>query len=137
MNFATPYTHDERYVINPQKTVILPFNIKSKSQVQSLEGNSPWDSNATPILVKDAMVHLGVKRHISDSKTIMEDRRARGVVYSMIGVGLQGYSALPVPTCISLYSSYMYIVPNALCGVEVIRITDPAKQNLSHSTGVH
>ena len=72
-----------------------------------------WFRNGTPVPVKDAMVHLGVKRDISDP---------------MIGVGLREYSGLPVPTCVSLYSAY--IVPKALYGLEAIRITDSAKTKL-------
>ena len=131
ITLATMFANDEHHVIHPKKTVIVPYHVKSSSQLNFLKEESPWTTNNVAIPVKDEMVHLGIKRNISQPNVTVDDRVtcARKTMFSMMGCGLHGFNGLPVKTSLKLYNAY--ILPRAMYGLEALRISETAKERIS------
>ncbi len=124
------FANEEHYVIHPQKSVILPYNVPSKAQLEYIMEAEPWSTNNTPIPVENETVHLGIRRNIHCPHAAIEDRvsTARKTFYSMMGSGLHGLNGLPVKTSMRIYNAY--IIPRALYGLEALRIPDTAINKL-------
>ena len=130
LNLATIYANEEHYVIHPQKTVIVPFNMHSKQQRDHTISDPPWHINSAQVPADREVVHLGIRRDMDNPYATIEDRVkcARRTLYAMHGPGLHGMSGLPVKTCIKLYNSY--VLPRALYGLEAISLNDTARKML-------
>ena len=127
---VSAFANEEHYVIHPQKSVILPFNIPSKTQLDHIMKEKPWMTNNKAITVEEEATHLGIRRNIHCPQAAVEDRTssARKTFYSMMGSGLHGLNGLPVKTSTRLYNAY--VIPRALYGLEAIRSTDTALDKL-------
>lgn len=130
LNLVATYANEEHYVIHPLKTVIVPFNIRSQEQLEHLMASSPWHINGNPVPVKHEVVHLGIRRNITNNNAIIEDRTScmRRTLYSLHGSGLYGMSGLPVKTCLKLYNAY--VLPRGLYGLEAVKISELGKAKL-------
>ena len=124
------FANEEHYIIHPEKSIIIPYNMPSKAQLENIMATKPWTSNSNNIPVEEEVVHLGVRRNIHNPHAVIDDRTstARKTLYSMMGSGLHGLNGLPVKTSVKLYNAY--VVPRALYGLEAVRTTDSALDKL-------
>ena len=130
LSLITEYANNECYTIHPEKTTIVPFNLKSNSQ-KAIKEIKPWTTNSKNIPVEDEMTHLGIRRNNTDQNAVIEDRLklARKTLYALAGAGLHGFNGLPVKTCLKIYNAY--VIPRALYGLETVKASETAKKKLN------
>jgi hypothetical protein len=116
------YANSEHYIIHPDKSLILPLNVKSDLHLQSLEEIKPWAVNGKNLPVSRELTHVGIHRDLKGVTPTVEDRIALGrrTLYAMMGAGLHGLNGLPVPTSIHLYNTY--VLPRATYGLEALNL---------------
>ena len=109
VSFIAHYANEEHYTIHPVKSVVVPFYIRSKPELQNLMNEPPIDLNGKPHPVESDLLHLGIKRGLLTSNPTIEDRvsLARRTLYSLMGPGLHGLNGLPVPVSIHLYEMHV------------------------------
>ena len=90
LHLVAIYTNEDQYVIYPQKTVILPFNVPSEEQLNFLKSDPPWSTNGNAIPVEEEMIHLGIKCSIREQNVVVNYRTstARKTFYAMNGSGV-------------------------------------------------
>ena len=130
VSFIAHYANEEHYTIHPVKSVVVPFNIRSKPELQHLVKEPPIDLNGTPLPVEKDLLHLGIKRGLLTANPTIEDRvsLARRTLYSLMGPGLHGLNGLPVPVSIHLYETY--VLSRATFGLDTIVATITALKPL-------
>lgn len=103
----------ERYVIHPQKSMVIP---KTRSSTVEMK----WHLGPSDILVSDKGTHLGIIRAAKKELSYNVTERiscARKTLYSLMGTGLHGTNGLPPTQCLSMYTTY--VLPRLLYGLEV------------------
>ena len=130
LELITTYANEEQYVIHPQKTVITPFNVASKGQMEFLKSYPLFETNGNTIPVVEEFTHLGIQRSVTSPYVVVEARAetARKTFYALLGAGLHGLNGLPVTTSLMLYR--IYVIPRLLYGLESVRLTDTAISKL-------
>ena len=120
------YANMERYTIHPEKSVITPFAISSKAQLNFLESSRPWVINDSPVTVSSEFTHLGVQRSNQQAPNAthpaVEARLTTGrrTIYALMGVGMHGISGLPPAVSIHLYN--IYVIPRLTYGLQCINL---------------
>ncbi|XP_072050035.1 uncharacterized protein [Amphiura filiformis] len=74
---AVLYSQKERYILHPQKSVIIP--VKSKLPFSFWSDFAPWCMNDEVVEVAESSKHLGVERNNhSSNKAVIQDRTLTG-----------------------------------------------------------
>ena len=121
---------NEEHIIHPQKSVIIPYNISSKSQLEFVKMHPVFESKRNPVPVTDEFTHLSIQRNISSSLvTVGQNKHSQENILCMMGSGLHGLNGLPVKTSLLLYNTY--VIPRLLYGLETIKLNDTALTKLS------
>lgn len=108
------YSSRERYIIHPQKSMVIP-KITSKRS----DNKSDWHIGDSDILVGEKGTHLGIIRAVKNELTININERiscARKTLYSLMGTSLHGTNGLPPTQCLNMYKTY--VLPRLLYGLE-------------------
>ena len=124
------YANEEHYVIHPEKSVILPFNIQSEQQLQHLVDTTPWEINSSKLPVKKDLVHVGIERNLASIDPTIDTRISYGrqTLYGLFGSGMHGTNGLPVSTSLHLYQ--IYIIPRVIYGLEALVLKKTHLYNL-------
>ena len=79
-----------------------------------------WTINGEPMTVVQEASHLGIKRSaISNEVTVGENiKKARKMLYILMGSGLHGYNDLDPKTATHIYQNY--VLPTLVYGLEII-----------------
>ncbi len=122
LNIVTHYANQEHYVIHPEKSLIMPFNIKSAAQLDYLIQKKPWEINGSKLPVMLEMTHIGILRNHTGIDPTIENRISlgRATLYSLMGAGLHGLNGLPVPTSCHIYKTY--VLPRVTYGLECLKL---------------
>ncbi|KAK3099305.1 hypothetical protein FSP39_002387 [Pinctada imbricata] len=119
LHIAEQYANRERYIIHPEKSVMIrKFIPRNYTEVFS-----PWTVNDAELSVSTSTTHLGITRTTSDDiATNVEDRIscARRTFYSLTSTGLHGSNGLQPTTCYKIYSTY--VLPRLLYGLETFAL---------------
>ena len=122
---VSTYANEEHYVIHPDKSVILPFNLPSEDQLQHVIETTPWQINNNNLPVIKEVVHVGVERTIHTIDPTVDSRISTGrkTLYALLGSGLHGTNGLPVNTSLHLYQ--IYVLPRVIYGLEALTLSKP------------
>ena len=112
------YSTLERYLLQPVKSVVMPVPGRGKKPVDT--GDFVWTINGKPMPIVQETTHMGIKRSaISNEATVEENiKKARKMLYSLMGSGLHGYNGLDPETAVHIYQTY--VLPTLVYGLEVI-----------------
>jgi hypothetical protein len=120
INIAYAYSCQERYELQPVKSMILPIN--TQMSVDDLIEINPWHLGNQPIPVVNEATHIGITRDIKTAGRVATVRenviKARRALYSMMGAGLHGVNGLSPTVCHHLFQ--VYILPILTYGLEVL-----------------
>ena len=111
LDIAYKYSSRERYIIHPEKSVLLRRLIPKHYQ----ETFSDWKLGDVEISVAKKATHLGLTRSDTEEvQTNIEERIscARRTFYSLTSSGLHGTNGLSPLVCFHIYS--LYVVPRLL-----------------------
>ena len=125
------YANAEHYIIHPVKSVIVPFNMKSQTELDHLRECGQIQVNGKALPIRDDATHMGIQRsRLSSTSATIEERIsvARCTLYALMGSGLHGLNGLPVGVSMHLYETY--VQPRALYGLEALIINDTATKEL-------
>ncbi|XP_063436398.1 uncharacterized protein LOC134717834 [Mytilus trossulus] len=117
INMAYDYSQREGYLLQPEKSVILP--IKTNSQVAFTEDTWLMNNNPMPIVTKTP--HIGIQRDATDSagSTIEANlKKARRSLYSLMHTGLHGENGLDPISAISMLQTFIF--PIMFYGLEIL-----------------
>ncbi|KAK3105993.1 hypothetical protein FSP39_010445 [Pinctada imbricata] len=119
LHIAEQYANRERYIIHPEKSVMIrKFIPRNYTEVFST-----WTVNDAELSVSTSTTHLGITRTTSDDiATNVEERIscARRTFYSLTSTGLHGSNGLQPTTCYKIYSTY--VLPRLLYGLETFAL---------------
>ena len=129
INEIAIYSARERYILHPQKSMVLPLDQKA---ISYWEQYSPWSINDVPIKVADQIKHLGVERKSASCNKVTINNRiqvGRRAAYALMGAGLHGLNGLNPKIAWKLIDTF--VEPRYLYGLEVLRLTDSDKKLLT------
>ena len=108
------YSTLERYLLQPVKSVVMPVPGRGKKPVDT--GDFVWTINGKPLPIVQETTHMGIKRSaISNEATVEENiKKARKMLYSLMGPGLHGYNGLDPETAVHIYQTYV-LPTESLC----------------------
>ena len=115
LDISYNYACRERYIIHPEKSVLLRRIIPR----QYKETISDWKLGDAEISLASKATHLGLTRSdVGETQINVEERIscARRTFYSLTSTGLHGTNGLSPIICFRIYS--MYVVPRLLYGLE-------------------
>jgi hypothetical protein len=124
------FSQRERYILHPQKSLILP--LCKKSPYTYWKDFAPWSLNGSHIEVVDQLKHLGVERNISASKkdiVIQRIQTGRSTTYALMGAGLHGLNGLNPKISWKLINTF--VEPRYLYGLEILGLSDANKKALT------
>ena len=126
LNLAYDFSCKEHYKLQPQKSVVIQMNSKSKDN--KLSTDLKMKDKILPKVQK--ATHLGIQRSDTDKDTINNTvneniKKARRTAYSLMSAGFHGNNGLDASTCIHILK--IYIIPTLLYGLEIII---PDKRNM-------
>lgn len=123
LEIIVDYANKEHYIIHPDKSMIIPFNLSSSSQKEFLLANKPWSINGNDLPVNEEMVHVGVQRDLKGADPTIQHRTSLGrrTLFALMGAGMVGKNGLPVMTCLHIYE--IYVLPRVTYGLECLRIS--------------
>ena len=114
---AVDYSEMELYLIQPEKSVILPVN-------SSFRGGHTGDiviniGNKPMPFVSESM-HMGILRSSNSQESAIQEniKKGRRTIHSLMGAGLHGENGLDQETSIHLLQ--IYVVPVLVYGLEVV-----------------
>ncbi|MEW8547744.1 MAG: reverse transcriptase family protein, partial [Candidatus Thiodiazotropha sp.] len=120
LNYAYHYSNLHRYLLQPQKSVILPilWNARCKMKI-----DCTWTLGQETMPIVDKTSHLGIIRSTSIENTERETvaqniSKARKASYGLMSAGFHGENGLDSITCVNLYKTF--ILPILNYGLEVI-----------------
>ena len=125
LSMVTDYANEEHYVLHPTKSVVIPFNFKSKTELNHLKENIEIEINGNELPIVEELVHLGLTHNRNSSVLPTIENRistANRTLYVLMGPGLHGTNGLPPEISLHLYN--VYVIPRALYGLEVLTLTD-------------
>ena len=119
LSIITSYANSEHYVIHPDKSSIVPFHLKSKSEKSYLVKSTPFEINERPLPIVDELIHLGNRANNHVPESTVEDRLATGrrTLYGLMGTGFQGCVGLNVETSLHLLDTF--VLPRVLYCLEI------------------
>ena len=125
LNLIVTYANEEHYVIHPEKTVIIPVNIKSEDQLEYMIQCKPWEINNKRLTVTRELVHIGIQRELSSVTPAVQTRisNCRKTLNGLFGAGFYGKTGLPLKACLHLYK--IYVLPRLLYGLEALILNKP------------
>ena len=114
-----PMLTQNTYVIHPDKSRIVPFHLKSKSEKSYLMKSTPFEINERPLPIVDELIHLGNRTNNHVPESTVEDRLATGrrTLYGLMGTGFQGCVGLNVETSLHLLDTF--VIPRVLYCLEI------------------
>ena len=131
LDIAYSYANRERYVIHPEKSVIikriLPRNHREKL--------TEWKLGDMELSLSSNATHLGLTRSaVGETQVNIDDRIscARRTFYSLTSSGLHGTNGLSPAVCFRIYS--LYVIPRLLYGLETFVLN---KKNISQLENFH
>ena len=120
LDIAYPYANRERYVIHPEKSVIikriLPRNHREKL--------TDWKLGDMKMSLYSNATHLGLTcSAVGETQVDIDDRIscARRTFYSLTSSGLYGTNGPSPAVCFRIYS--LYVIPRLLYGLEYRNFT--------------
>jgi len=124
VNIVYDYSQREEYMLQPQKSVILPVNTNNKISFDKEE----WFMNDNIMPVTTTTPHIGIQRDSQNTclNTIENNlKKSRRALYSLMHTGLPGENGLDPTTYISLLRTFDF--PIMLYGLETLL---PSGKNL-------
>ena len=130
LSMVVTYANEEHYVIHPEKSVVVPFNIQSDCQLKDLLDNRPWVVNGNKLPVVTDLEHVGIQRELNSIDPTISTRTSVGrtTMYSLFSSGMHGRNGLPAQTALHLY--HIYVMPRVLYGLEALVLSKPNKTTL-------
>ena len=120
LNYAYHYSNLHRYLLQPQKSVILPiyWNIRCK-----MKTTYTWTLGQESMPIVNKAPHLGIIRSTSMENTERETvtqniSKARKASYGLMSAGFHGENGLDPVTCVNLLKTF--ILPILTYGLEVL-----------------
>ena len=104
---VTDYANKEHYVLHPTKSVVIPFNYKSKTELKHLKENIKIEINGNELPIVEELVHLGLTHNRNSSVLPTIENRistANRTLYALMGPGLHGTNGLPPEIPLHLYN---------------------------------
>ncbi|CAC5418774.1 unnamed protein product [Mytilus coruscus] len=117
INMAYDYSQREGYLLQPEKSVILP--VKTNNKVTFADDTWSMKNKPTPFVTKTS--HIGIQRDTTDSagSTIEENlKKARRSLYSLMHTGLHGENGLDPVSAISMLQTFIF--PIMFYGLEIL-----------------
>ncbi|XP_045215288.2 uncharacterized protein LOC123565485 [Mercenaria mercenaria] len=121
INIAASFAKEERYLLQPTKTVALKLS-GSKRKIKDSLSDQCFSMNDGNLANVNSAVHLGITRTTSVQETAENNTmgnivKARRAMYSLMGAGLHGHNGLDHETSITLYR--VYVLPVLTYGIEL------------------
>ena len=125
LSLVVTYANEEHYVIHPEKSVVIPFNIQSDCQLKDLLDSRPWVVNGNKLPVVTDLEHVGIQRELNSIDPTIATRTSVGrtTMYSLFSSGMHGRNGLPAQTALHLY--HIYVMPRVLYGLEALVLSKP------------
>ena len=120
LNYAYHYSNLHFYLLQPQKSVILPILWSTRCKMKTVY---TWTLGEESMPIVDKAPHLGIIRSTSTEKTEQETvaqniSKARKASYGLMSAGFHGENGLDPITCVNLYRTF--ILPILTYGLEVL-----------------
>ena len=124
LNLVNTYANEEHYILHPEKSVIIPFNVPM-AEYEMLREEKPWEINGNRLPVTKDLEHVGIQRtdNSVDPTVAQRIKSGRSTLYGLFGAGMHGRNGLPVHTALHLYD--IYVMPRVLYGLEVLNLSKP------------
>ena len=92
LNITAEYANKERYILHPEKSVVMVFNATDSSSGMYTN----WSLNDEPLQSVHSFTHLGINRNAKNSSTDINERinLARKTSYALMGAGLHGVNGI-------------------------------------------
>ena len=107
VNIAYDYSLREGYMLQPQKSVILPVNTNNKISFDKEE----WFMNNNCMPVTTTTPHIGILRDTTNTCLITIEnnlKKSRRALYSLMHTGLHGENGIDPTTSISLLRTFVF-----------------------------
>ena len=131
VDIAVDFSKREGYLLQPQKSVVIPINTCTKSKMLEInDGYWKLDGKDMPIVTQSA--HIGIQKSETNStqSTVNENiKKATRALYSLMGVGLHGENGIDPETTISLLRTY--VLPILYYGLEILLPTGKILEQLN------
>lgn len=114
---AVDYSEMELYLIQPEKSVILPVN----SNVRSCQtGDIAINIGSKPMPFVSESMHIGILRSANSQESAIQEniKKARRTIHSLMGAGLHGKNGLGPDASIHLLQ--IYVVPVLVYGLQAV-----------------
>ncbi|MEW8547264.1 MAG: hypothetical protein AB2693_27460, partial [Candidatus Thiodiazotropha sp.] len=114
---AVDYSIMELYLIQPEKSVILPIHSNFR---KSQNKDVIIYAGSAPMPVVSESMHMGILRSANSQESAVQEniKKARRTIHSLMGAGLHGENGLDPDTSIHLLQ--IYVIPVLLYGLEVV-----------------
>ena len=131
LQIVADYAAEHRYIINPDKSMVLVYNSKTPSQVW--QEADYFQLGKDSLTVSSECTHLGILRSSDKVQSqLIEDRikLARRTTYALMGKGLHGNDG--VNPILSARMISTFVMPRYLHGLEavVLKKTDVTKLHM-------
>lgn len=123
LNMVVDYANKEHYIIHPEKSMIIPFNVKSHKQLEFFLEDKPWILNDEKLPVTTEMTHIGIQRDVNGIQPCIDKRLSSGrkAMYGLMGTGAHGKNGLPFKTSLHLYRTF--VLPVMIYGLECLTLS--------------
>lgn len=130
LNITTEYANRNRYVLHPEKSVVMIFNPVCEDK----NLYTKWHINKKPLPVVTNLTHLGINRNNKNNSADVQARVAvaRRTAYALMGAGLHGVNGVSPTTSWKLLNTY--VIPRYTHGLE---ITDLGKKDFQTLNRLH
>ena len=107
----------ELYLIQPEKSVILPVNSNFRS---CQTGDIAINIGSKPMPIVSESMHMRILRSANSQESVIQEniKKARRTIHSLMGAGLHGENGLDTDTSIHLLQ--IYVVPVLVYVLEVV-----------------
>ena len=114
---AEDYSIMEEFLIQPDKSVVLPVPSKAAEKPDS-DIQIMVADKAMPVVTQT--MHMGIMRSANSQESAVQEniKKARRTVHSLMGAGLHGENGLDPDTSIHLLQTY--VIPILVYGLEVV-----------------
>ena len=119
LNITAEYANKERYILHPEKSVVMIFNATDSSS----DMYTNWSLNDEPLQSVHSFTHLGINRNTKNSSTDINERinLARKTSYPLMGAGLHGVNGISPVTSWKLVNTY--VIPRYTYGLEILNMS--------------
>jgi hypothetical protein len=96
VDIAVDFSKREGYLLQPQKSVVIPINTCKKSKMLEInDGYWKLDGKDMPIVTQSAHIRIQKSETNSTQSTVNENiKKATRALYSLMGVGLHGENGI-------------------------------------------